>query len=202
MTPAKPNDRRAPDARTAALELVGSVLDRGVPLDAALARSAALAKLAPRDRAFARLLVTTVLRRRGQIDAALDEKLSRPLAKRQTDVRNALRLGIAQLAFLETPPHAAVDGSVELVRRRGRAGMTGLVNAVLRAVDRDGAAALAATPEAEQRNTPDWLRDNWQAAYGADTTAAIMAAHRAEPPLDLTLAPGQPARRLGGAARR
>ena len=97
------------------------------------------------------------------------------------------------MAFLGTPAHAAVDGSVNLVRRRGRAGMSGLVNAVLRAIDRDGADALAATPQAEQRNTPDWLRESWRTAYGADTAAAIMAAHCAEPPLDLTLAPGAPA---------
>ena len=130
MNSAGPKDGRVPDARAAALDLLGSVLDRGTPLDIALTQSAAVAELPPRDRAFTRLLVTTVLRRRGQIDAAIDEKLSRPLAKRQHQVRNALRLGIAQLAFLGTPAHAAVDSSVGLVRRRGRAGMSGLVNAV------------------------------------------------------------------------
>ncbi len=177
-----------PDARAAALELLGAVLDRGIPLDTVLGHSAALGKLEPRDRAFARLLITTVLRRRGQIDAALDEKLSRPLKKHQTQVRNALRLGVAQLAFLDTPAHAAVDGSVNLVRHSGRAGMTGLVNAVLRTIDREGAAALSETPEAEQRNAPKWLRQSWQDAYGAETATAIMAAHRADPPLDFTLA--------------
>ena len=193
MNLAESKDGRSPDARAVALDLLGMVLDRSTPLDTALTHSTSLAKLSPRDRAFARLLVATVLRRRGQIDAALDEKLSRPLTKRQHQVRNALRLGIAQLAFLETPAHAAVDGSVKLVRRSGRAGMTGLVNAVLRGIDRDSADALAPTPEAEQRNTPDWLRQSWNAAYGASTATAIMAAHSAEPPLDLTLAPDAPA---------
>ena len=184
MNLAKPKGGRALDARSTALDLLETVLNRGTPLDSAVA----LAKLSPRDRAFARHLVATVLRRRGQIDAAIDEKLSRPLAKRQIQVRNALRLGVAQLAFLETPAHAAVDGSVNLVRQHGRAGMTGLVNAVLRAIDRDGADALAPTKEAEQRNTPDWLRASWNTAYGNETAEAIMAAHRAEPPLDFTLA--------------
>jgi 16S rRNA (cytosine967-C5)-methyltransferase len=188
MNLAKPKGGRAPDARSTALDLLATVLDRAVPLDAALAQSAALAKLSPRDRAFARHLVATVMRRRGQIDAAIDEKLSRPLAKRQIQVRNALRLGVAQLAFLETPPHAAVDGSVNLVRHSGRAGMADLVNAILRRIDRDGADALATTKEAARRNTPDWLRASWITAYGDDTADAIMAAHRAEPPLDFTLA--------------
>ncbi len=193
MSPADPKSRRAPDARAVTLDILGSVVDRGTPLDTALSQSADLATLSPRDRAFARLLVTTVLRRRGQIDAAIDEKLSRPLAKRQHQVRDALRLGVAQLAFLGTPAHAAVDSSVNLVRMRKRAGMTGLVNAVLRAIDRDGAAALADNPETARLNTPDWLAASWQTAYGEATTAAIMAIHCAEPPLDFTLAPGQPA---------
>ena len=148
MNPAGPNSGRAPDARSAALDLLAiGARSRQPARYSALTHSADMAALSPRDRAFARLLVTTVLRRRGQIDAAIEEKLSRPLAKRQNQVRNALRLGIAQLAFLGTPAHAAVDSSVKLVRQRGRSGMTGLVNAVLRAIDRDSAAALAATPE-------------------------------------------------------
>ena len=193
MTLAKPKGGRADDARSAALDLLSAVLDRGTPLDTALTHSGTLAKLSPRDRAFVRLLVATVLRRRGQIDAAIDEKLARPLAKRQIQVRNALRLGVAQLAFLETPAHAAVDGSVNLVRQSCRAGMAGLVNAVLRGIDRDGGAALTTSPEAGRRNTPDWLRASWNAAYGDNTADAIMAAHCAEPPLDFTLAPGEQA---------
>ncbi len=191
MNLAEQKKQRPPNARIAALDLLSAVLGRAVPLDTALNQSAELAKLSPRDRAFARLLVTTVLRRRGQIDTALDKKLSRPLSKRQHKVRNALRLGVAQLMFLGTPAHAAVDSSVDLVRRSGRAGMTGLVNGVLRAIDRDGAAALEATANAERNNTPGWLQESWRAAYGADTADAIMAAHATEPPLDLTLAPGE-----------
>lgn len=188
MNVAKTKGPRAPDARAIALGLLEEVIDRSFPLDTALTRTTALNRLSPRDRAFARLLVTTVLRRRGQIDAILDAKLSRPLTARQSQVRNALRLGIAQLVFLGTPAHAAVDGSVNLVRRNKRAGMTGLVNAVLRGVDRDGATALA-TNDTEIHNTPKWLRDSWNAAYGAETATAIISAHLAEPPLDITLSP-------------
>ena len=72
----------------------------------------ALARLDGRDRAFARLLVITALRRLGQIDALLDGLVrARPKAIR---VRNLLRLGAAQLLFLETPAHAAVAETVAL----------------------------------------------------------------------------------------
>ena len=49
-------------------------------------------------------------------------------------------------------------------------------------------------------NTPDWLWRSWQAAFGAETAAAIAAAHLVEPPLDLSVKadPEQWAARLGG----
>ena len=67
-----------------------------------------------RDRAFARLLVATVLRRLGQIDALIGDCLNTPLAPRAALIHDVLRLGIAQLLFLRTPPHAAVATSVDL----------------------------------------------------------------------------------------
>lgn len=190
MNSSVPRRGHAPSARAVALDILSAVVDRHISLDAALAGSAALNTLSPRDRAFARLLVTTTLRRLGQIDALINEKLSRPLPKRQTQVRAALRLGVAQLVFLGTPAHAAVDGSVNLVRRRGRAGMSGLVNAVLRALARETPLTGIASASGSDLNTPAWLRQSWRDTYGAETAAAIMAAHAAEPPLDLTLAPG------------
>ena len=151
-------------------------------LDTALAGHGGFARLAGRDRAFARLLAATVLRRLGEIDAALAPLLSRPLPVGAARVMNALRLGTAQRLFLDTPPHAAVDTTVRLLDGR-LSGFKGLANAVLRRV-----AATAAPADAARRNTPDWLWRSWSAAYGEETAAAIAAAHLAEPPLDLTVA--------------
>lgn len=63
----------ASTARHVALDLIGAVLGRERPLDEAIDDSAAMAKLSLRDRAFARLLVATVLRRLGQIDALIGD---------------------------------------------------------------------------------------------------------------------------------
>jgi len=172
------------DSRAIAVDLLQAVLRRSRPLDEALAANRDLARLDPRDRAFARLLVATALRRLGQIDAAIDARLERPLPAKRAAVRDILRLGVAQIAFLGTAPHAAVDTSVVLVRRRGQEGLAGLVNAVLRRI------AEAAPPppgDPEHLNVPDWLWQNWTAAYGEETAAAIARAHLAEAPLDITL---------------
>ncbi len=188
----------APGARGLALELVEAVLLRRRPLDEALEATDALARLEPRDRAFVRLLVATVLRRRGQIDDALNSCLGRKLTpKAARQAQDLLRLGAAQLLFLKTPPHAAVDRMVALAtgRRRGYAGLT---NAVLRRLAREGEGLIAAQ-DAERLNTPDWLGRSWSDAYGEATARAIAAVHAAEPPLDLSLKgePGDWAERLG-----
>ncbi|MDE2227471.1 MAG: MFS transporter [Alphaproteobacteria bacterium] len=170
------------DARAAALELLDAVLARRVPLDQALEECRALAALSSRDRAFARLLVATVLRRLGQIDDALARFLAKKL--RPGAVRDILRLGAAQLIFLETPPHAAVATSVALAAQHPA--MKGLVNAVLRRVAREGASVVA-QQDAARLDTPDWLWRSWCASYGEATARAIAAAHGREAPLDLSV---------------
>jgi 16S rRNA (cytosine967-C5)-methyltransferase len=187
--------RRA-SARLIALDVLDRVLSEARPLDDTFAGHPALAHLEPRDRAFARLLVTTVLRRLGQIDALLDGLMrARPKAIR---VRNLLRLGVAQLLFLETPAHAAVAETVALAAGP-QSYATGLINAVLRRVAREGKERLA-QQDAARLNVPDWLWRSWTAAYGEQVARAIAEAHLVEPPLDLSVKsdPEGWAMRLGG----
>ena len=178
------------DARAAALDLLGEVLERRRPLDEALQRHKKLPSLDARDRAFARNLVATSLRRLGQLDAIISVLLDRPLKPRLETLRQVLRLGLNQILFLDTPPHAAVDTSVRLAAKAGFGGHRGLVNAVLRRAEREMRPLIAeqeASGEAARLNTPGWL---WQAlsdAYGEAAARAIAEVHLREPPLDLTL---------------
>ena len=176
----------APTARDVALELIGAVLRRKRPLDDAIEESAAMHQLAGRDRAFARLLVATVLRRLGQIDALIAQCLNVPLAPRAMLVQDILRLGVAQLLFLRTPPHAAVATSVDLAQSRGFVSHKGLVNAVLRRLSIEGPERIE-TQDAPRLNTPDWLWQSWSRAYGEPTARAVATAHLKEAPLDLSL---------------
>jgi 16S rRNA (cytosine967-C5)-methyltransferase len=176
----------ASTARHVALDLIGAVLGRERPLDEAIDDSATMAKLSLRDRAFARLLVATVLRRLGQIDALIADCLANPLPPRAAQVHDILRLGIAQLLFLHTPPHAAVATSVDLAQGRGFPAHKGLVNAVLRRLSVEGAARVE-KHDAAALNTPSWLWQSWSRHYGEEVTRAIATAHLREAPLDLTL---------------
>ncbi len=174
------------DARRFAFNLIDAVLNARRPLDDVFADHAEGAALAPRDRAFARLIAATVLRRLGQIDALIDRFVTRPPRGKGARVRNVLRVGLAQLLFLDTPAHAAVSTTVTLARAVGMAGFSGLVNAVMRRAVTEGT-GLIAGQDAAALNTPNWLFDSWRDSYGVDTARAIAAAHLTEPPLDLTV---------------
>jgi 16S rRNA (cytosine967-C5)-methyltransferase len=169
-----------------AIDLVGAVLRRRRPLDDAIEDNPDMAGLPTRDRAFARLLVATVLRRLGQIDNLIAHCLNTPLPPRAAIVHDMLRLGIAQLLFLRTPAHAAVATTVDLAEARGFISHKGLVNAVLRRLSQEGP-GLVEQHDAPRLNTPDWLWQSWGRAYGEAGGRAIATAHLKEAPLDLTV---------------
>ncbi|HUI34962.1 MAG TPA: transcription antitermination factor NusB [Stellaceae bacterium] len=179
MTPAS-------TARQIALDLIGSVLGRERPLDESIDDNLTMGQLSLRDRAFARLLVATVLRRLGQIDELIGGCLATPLPPRAAVVHDILRLGIAQLLFLHTPPHAAVATSVDLAQSRGFPSHKGLVNAVLRRLSVEGPDRVAAQ-DAAALNTPRWLWESWSCHYGEAAARSIAIAHLREAPLDLTV---------------
>lgn len=173
-------------ARERAHTVIHEVLDRGRPLDEVLATDQKFGRLNDRDRSFARNLVATTLRRLGQIDVLIDDCLDKPLPASAAAARNALRIGICQILFLDTQTHAAVDTAVALAGRRGPERFKGLVNAILRRIVRAGDKdILAAFPDA--LNVPEWLWKSWCASFGEDTAAAIAAQHILIPPVDLTI---------------
>lgn len=183
-------------ARGAAIDLLEAVLGERRFLDDALDD---MPTLPERDRAFARLIAATVLRRLGELDAALEPCLAKPLPARAYRTQNVLRIGAAQLLMLGTPAHAAVSETVDAAHRRLPRPHVGLVNAVLRRVAREGNALLPT--DATMLNTPKWLWRGWTERYGEETCRAIAVAHQQEAALDLSVKDGAAAAwatRLGG----
>ncbi|MCB1510178.1 MAG: methyltransferase domain-containing protein [Hyphomicrobiaceae bacterium] len=177
------------DARRLALGLLEAVLVKHRAFDDALATALAqpqFAELPARDLAFARLLSATVLRRHGQLAALVGTFLDKPLPTDAARARLILLIGAAQLVLLAAPPHAAIHTAVELCRAdRRSARFRGLVNAVLRRVAERGREILAAQ-DVVALNVPEWLLQNWTAAYGAELARAIALASLQEAPLDIT----------------
>jgi 16S rRNA (cytosine967-C5)-methyltransferase len=177
-------------ARRAAVELLAAVLQKKQPLDDILGRSldkGSMFDLPQRDRALARAIVATSLRRKGQLDHVLDSFLERGLPEKSGTLYPILLSAAAQLIFLRTPPHAAIGLAVTLAQYDPKAKRYDkLVNAVLRRVASEGE-GIAASLDAARVNTPDWLWSRWATYWGEDATRAIAEAHLIEPPLDLTV---------------
>lgn len=190
-------------ARRAAVELLAAVLQKKQALDDVLGRSlerGAMFDLPVRDRALARAIIAASLRRKGQLDHALFTFLERGLPDKSGTLYPILLSGAAQLIFLKTPPHAAIDLAVTLAQYDPKAKRYDkLVNAVLRRVANEGE-AIAGSLDAARVNTPDWLWSRWASYWGEARAHAIAEANLTEPPLDLTLKsdPALWAERLSG----
>jgi 16S rRNA (cytosine967-C5)-methyltransferase len=207
--PARPNAPKDQNlqaglaARELAARLVAGVLMQSRPLEQVLAEVSAIprfAALEARDRALARAVASTVLRRQGELEHVLGAFLERPLPRDQGRLWPILLTGAAQLVCLDMPAHAVVDLAVETTRRdRGAHRFAKLVNAVLRRVAERGPQLLA-SQDRVRLNIPDWLWQRWSAAYGSDTARLIAEASLREAPLDISAKSDAPAwaERLGG----
>ena len=152
----KPDAKKPASTNLLSRKIIYNILvavDEGIHLDKALAANQALPKLDDRDRRFVRLLVTTSLRYRGQLEKVLAPLMARRPFGAQANANLILLMGAAQLLLLKTGAHAAVNSTVELMRQTGFDRLCGLANAVMRRLTREGEELLAAT------NTVDNLPD-------------------------------------------
>ncbi len=176
-------------ARTVAANILADVATQGLNLDDCFdpeTPSPRLIDLDARDRALARSIVTVSLRRLGALRAALARFLEQGLPRKAHGLEWTLIAAAAQILFLDTPDHAAVDLAVRAIKADPRtAAFASLGNAVLRNIARH--ADELRTPDDPFLDTPAWLAARWRSNYGDDVARAIALAHRQEPTLDVTV---------------
>ena len=91
-----------------------------------------------RERSLISRLVKGVTERRITLDFCIDCFSKTKTAKQKALIKNALRLGVYQLLYMENiPASAAVNETVKLVRKHGFNSLAGFVNGVLRSVERN-----------------------------------------------------------------
>jgi 16S rRNA (cytosine967-C5)-methyltransferase len=111
------------------------------------------------------------------------------------DVLAILELGAYQLRFMGgVPAWAAVDESVKLVKGETPAKIShwaaGLVNAVLRSLEREGPAPLPdgsdpVTSLAVEHSHPEWMVERWIGRLGVEATRSLLERNNIPPPLHL-----------------
>jgi 16S rRNA (cytosine967-C5)-methyltransferase len=187
-------------ARRAAYEVLLRVFEQDAYADRAF-RTAAKG-LDDRERAFAQRLAYGAVQRVRTLDHAIETLGKRPVRKLDAPVRASLRLGAYQVGYTDTAPHAAVNESVELVRRARLERAVPFTNAVMRRLAAGMRGLLDALPDGPLKESyPDWIAEVWTRDLGADAALALMRAQnepletvvrlvRGDPPGEPTDIPG------------
>ena len=168
-------------SRRAAYEVVRRVFEQEAYADRALVTAAA--SLAERDRALAQRIAFGTVQRVRALDHAIETLGRRPVRKLDPPVLASLRIGAYQLAYLDgVPAHAAVNESVELVRRARLERAVPFTNAVLRRLANGARDLLDSLPDGPLAlSYPDWIADVWQRDFGLEEAIALMRAQNEAP---------------------
>jgi 16S rRNA (cytosine967-C5)-methyltransferase len=185
MKPAQPQSEIGVDARRAALRLLDAVLRRGLPLEAAL--ESAARDLAGADRGLAHAIAAETLRRLPDLDALIDSATQQRLPP-DSKARFALRIALVQALALGTPGHAAISTVLPLVDGGPRRLVHGVFGALMR--------RKVTLPS--PLTLPRSVEERWLSNWGRDMVDAARGAMAAPPPLDLSFAEDQDARRFDG----
>ncbi|MFN2349382.1 MAG: 16S rRNA (cytosine(967)-C(5))-methyltransferase RsmB [Thioalkalivibrio sp.] len=167
--------------RQTALRILKRVVLNGASLSDAL--PPLLAPLSPRDRAFAQALCFATLRWHHQLEALLAQLLSKPMRAKDRDVSLVMEMGLCELLHLRTPDYAAIQETAGLARTLGKTWAVGVVNAVLRRVQREGDSLLAGLNQdaAARLSLPRWLLEELQSAWPEDWQALGTALNEQAP---------------------
>ena len=168
-------------ARRAAYEVIRRVFEQEAYADRAL--TAAVEGLDQRDRALAQRLAYGTVQRVRTLDHAIESLGRRPARKLDPPVLAALRLGAYQLGYAGgIPRYAAVNESVELVRRARLERAVPFTNAVLRRLGDGILELIDGLPEGPLKHSyPDWIYELWLDELEEEDALALMRAQN-EPP--------------------
>jgi len=146
------------------------------------------AKLPAGDPGSARLhyLTTGTMKWKGRLDRELESRLPKGLESLPPVCRAILRVALFELRHGDSPDYAVVDTAVSQTRESGLAGLTSVVNGVLRTALREGEPPL---PEeaigrlAVEQSHPEWLLRLVDEVHGIGAAAALAAWNNLPPPI-------------------
>ncbi|MCD8510854.1 MAG: 16S rRNA (cytosine(967)-C(5))-methyltransferase RsmB [Bacillus sp. (in: Bacteria)] len=122
-----------------------------------------------------------------RLDYYISTFSKRPLEKLEDWVVILLRLTLYQMVFLDRiPDHAAIHEAVQIAKKRGHQGIAGMVNGILRSVQRNGVPKVSEIKDALERvavetSHPVWLISRWSEQYGPEQAKKIAAANLQHP---------------------
>ncbi|ADU30809.1 16S rRNA (cytosine(967)-C(5))-methyltransferase RsmB [Evansella cellulosilytica] len=121
------------------------------------------------------------------LDFYLKPFSKRPLEKLEPWVLVLLRLTLYQMVYLDRiPDRAAVHEAVQIAKKRGHQGISGMVNGILRSIQRNELPQLDTVKDPVERlalktSHPEWLIKRWIDQYGIDKTEEMALANLTHP---------------------
>ncbi len=146
----------------------------------------ALQKVAPNDKALLQELCFGVCRWYHKLQSIQRTLMVRPFEPQDRLVESVILVGIYQLVAMRTPTHAAIYETVEATDALNYSRLKGVVNGVLRNVEREKEQWLDELTESDSFNYshPQWiiekLRNNWP-----DSWQQILHNNNLRPPMTL-----------------
>ncbi|MBE1446333.1 16S rRNA (cytosine(967)-C(5))-methyltransferase RsmB [Paenibacillus sp. OAS669] len=144
------------------------------------------------DAGLATEIVYGTLQRLNTIDYFLERFVAKGMAKLQPWVRSLLRMSFYQMMYLDRiPDHAVVNEAVNLAKKKGHQGISGMVNGVLRNVIRqkDTLTIPDKLPPVERislkHSHPEWMVMRWIRQLGEERTERICEANNIPPRVSL-----------------
>jgi 16S rRNA (cytosine967-C5)-methyltransferase len=180
------NQAQGVASRLAAAHALAHVFEQKHTLDDALDKAFRKYLLTEPDKRFVHAICAFVFRNLNTIDANLHRIMNRKRDASPALLHQLLRVGAAQLLYMDVSPHAAVHATVASTGGLHLSKQKGLVNAVLRSVQRERDVILDA-PVLPLDQLPAWLRARWIKSYGESTARDIVTSMMREAPLDISL---------------
>ncbi|AFN74975.1 Ribosomal RNA small subunit methyltransferase B [Melioribacter roseus P3M-2] len=145
------------------------------------------------DKALLFEIVHGVMRWMGRLDWILTGFYKGQFSKCVPNVKNALRVALYQILFLDkVPDYAAVNEAVEFVKKLQGQKYADLANALLRNIIRNKDGIRYPDPEEDlvaylsaYYSHPSWMVKRWLARFGRENTEKLLAANNSKPVLAL-----------------
>ncbi|UCZ51784.1 16S rRNA (cytosine(967)-C(5))-methyltransferase RsmB [Bacillus shivajii] len=145
------------------------------------------AKLNDKDVPLLTEIVYGTIQRQKTLDFYLEPLSKKPLQKLDNWVHILLRLSLYQMIYLDrVPDHAVINEAVQIAKKRGHKGISGMVNGILRAVQRKGTRSFDTIDDkfekvAVKSSHPAWLIKRWSGQYGLEKTEQMAISNLLHP---------------------
>lgn len=145
------------------------------------------------DKALLFEIVHGVMRWMGRIDWILNGFYKGQFSKVVPNIKNALRVALYQILFLDkVPDYAAVNEAVEFVKKLQGQKYADIANGVLRNIIRSKDGIRYPNPDEDlisyfsaYYSHPSWMVKRWLARYGKEETEKLLIANNDKPTLTL-----------------